>query len=66
MNFEKPLNAASQKVKRAQMGQVYYNQFAKGVENIMATNTYVKGQSVKLSANFNSTEFDCQGKGCCS
>ena len=66
MNFEKPLNAASQKVKRSQMGQVYYNQFAKGVENIMATNTYVKGQSVKLSANFNSTEFDCQGKGCCS
>ena len=66
MNFEKPLNAASQKSKRAQMGQVYYNQFAKGVENIMATNTYVKGQSVKLSANFNSIEFDCQGKGCCS
>ena len=66
MNFEKPLNAASQKSKRAQMGQVYYNQFAKGVENIMATNTYVKGQSVELSANFNSIEFDCQGKGCCS
>ena len=66
MNFERPLNAASQKSKRAQMGQVYYNQFAKGVENIMATNTYVKGQSVELSANFNSIEFDCQGKGCCS
>ena len=66
MNFEKPLNATSQKSKRAQMGQVYYNQFAKGVENIMATNTYVKGQSVELSANFNSIEFDCQGKGCCS
>lgn len=28
--------------------------------------TYKKGKATKLSANFNSTEFDCQGKGCCS
>ena len=27
---------------------------------------YVKGAKVKLSANFNSSEFDCKGKGCCS
>ena len=28
--------------------------------------TYTKGQSVKLSKNFSSHEFDCKGKGCCS
>ena len=66
MNFEKPLNAASQKSKRAEKGQVYYNKYAKGVENTMATNTYKKGQAVKLSTNFNSSEFDCHGSGCCS
>lgn len=66
MNFERPLNAVNYKNKRAQMGQVYYNKFAKGVENTMATNSYRKGQSVKLSANFNSSEFDCKGGGCCS
>ena len=66
MNFERPLNAVNYKNKRAQMGQVYYNKFAKGVENTMATNYYRKGQAVKLSANFNSSEFDCKGGGCCS
>lgn len=66
MNFERPANAASHKSKRASMGLVYFNKYAKGVENIMATNTYTKGQAVKLSTNFNSTEFDCHGSGCCS
>lgn len=66
MNFERPLNAVNYKNKRAQMGQVYYNKFAKGVENNMATNSYRKGQAVKLSENFNSSEFDCKGGGCCS
>ena len=65
MNFERPLNAASQKSKRASMGQVYYNKYAEGVKP-MATNTYIKGQATKLSTNFDSNEFDCQGKGCCS
>lgn len=32
----------------------------------MAIKTYKKGTSVTLSANFKSTEFDCQGSGCCS
>ena len=67
MNFERPANAAAQKSKRAAMGQVYYDKYAKGVENtIMATNTYKKGQKTKLSENFNSLEFDCHGSGCCS
>ena len=29
------------------------------------TKTYKKGTVVKISENFNSTEFDCHGKGCC-
>lgn len=32
----------------------------------MAIKTYTKGQKNQLSKNFISTEFDCQGKGCCS
>lgn len=32
----------------------------------MAIKTYTKGQSVQLSKNFTSIEFDCHGKGCCS
>ena len=67
MNFERPANAAAQKSKRAAMGQMYYDKYAKGVENTtMATNTYKKGQKTKLSENFNSLEFDCHGSGCCS
>lgn len=67
MNFERPANAAAQKSKRAAMGQVYYDKYAKGVENTtMATNTYKKGQKTTLSENFNSLEFDCHGSGCCS
>lgn len=67
MNFERPANAAAKKRERADMGQVYYNKYAKGVENTtMAHNTYKKGQKTKLSTNFSSTEFDCHGNGCCS
>lgn len=67
MNFERPANAATQKSKRAAMGQVYYDKYVKGVENTtMATNTYKKGQKTKLSENFSSLEFDCHGSGCCS
>ncbi len=32
----------------------------------MAIKSYNKGITTKLSANFNSTEFDCHGSGCCS
>ena len=32
----------------------------------MAIKTYTKGSNTKLSANFNSSEFDCHGSGCCS
>ena len=67
LNFECPANAQAQRTKRAQLGQNYYNKFTKKGENIqMATNTYKKGQGVKLSTYFTSNEFDCHGSGCCS
>lgn len=67
LNFKCPANAQAQKTKRAQLGQNYYNKFVQKGENIqMATNTYKKGQGIKLSTNFNSNEFDCHGSGCCS
>ena len=67
LNFECPENAQTQRIKRAQFGQNYYNKFAKKGENIqMAANTYRKGQGVKLSTYFTSNEFDCHGSGCCS
>ena len=32
----------------------------------MAVKSYKKGNSTQLSTNFNSSEFDCHGSGCCS
>ena len=56
--------------KRAEYGQNYYNKYATGGnkegESIMGYKTCTKGNAVKLSANFKSTEFDCHGNGCCS
>lgn len=67
LNFECPANAQAQRSQRVQLGQNYYNKFTKKGENIqMATNTYKKGQGVKLSTYFTSNEFDCHGSGCCS
>ncbi len=35
-------------------------------EELLDLNTYKKGVVTQLSKNFKSTEFDCNGKGCCS
>lgn len=69
MDFERPYDAATQKSKRAAMGQVYYNKYSKPANNTMEDTRmkeYEKGKKVKVSQNFASTEFDCHGKGCCS
>lgn len=56
--------------KRASYGQNFYNKYAasgnKEGESVMGYKTCKKGVAVKLSAHFNSTEFDCHGSGCCS
>lgn len=70
LKFERPADQSiSVQQKRASYGQKYYNQFVKneGSANIVSgINTYTKGIVTKLSTNFNSTEFDCHGRGCCS
>lgn len=69
MDFERPYDAATQKSKRAAMGQVYYNKYSKPANNTMEDTRmkeYEKSKKVKVSQNFASTEFDCHGKGCCS
>jgi hypothetical protein len=69
MEFECPYDAESKKDRRASFGQKYYTQFAtnsmKGVVT-MGYKYYTKGQAVKVSDHFYSTEFDCHGSGCCS
>lgn len=71
LKFECPADqSVSMQNKRASYGQKYYDKYAtsdnKEGESIMGYKTCTKGKAVKLSANFNSTEFDCHGSGCCS
>ena len=47
------------------MDYLYINVSAKKEEE-SSMNVYQKGKAVQLSKNFSSTEFDCNGKGCCS
>ena len=70
-NFENPL-VQDEKVQkqRAALGERYYTQFANNVDTegtiSMGYANYTKKKSVKVSAHFDSTEFDCHGSGCCS
>lgn len=71
LKFECPADqSVSTQNKRAACGQSYYNKYAKNgnmeSESIMGYKTTTKGKAVKLSNNFNSTEMDCHGNGCCS
>lgn len=49
-----------------------YRDFPKEIKGVnveseeLPLNTYKKGVKVQLSKNFKSTEFDCNGKGCCT
>lgn len=71
LKYERPADqSVTVQNKRASYGQKYYTKFAtnsnKEGENTMGYKTCVKGKATKLSTNFNSTEFDCHGNGCCS
>lgn len=69
LKYERPASCgANVQIKRANMGQVYYSQFASGKEvgSSMGYKYFTKGQAVKVSAHFYSTEFDCHGSGCCN
>lgn len=69
MNFERPLNAASHKTRRAEMGQVYYNRYANTItkpKEGYSMLEFKKGRSDYIAKNFQYKEFDCHGSGCCS
>ena len=44
----------------------FMRKIKKGEYTQMAIKTYTKRKDVTLSTNFDSTEFDCHGSGCCS
>lgn len=67
LKFECPADqSTSMQNKRASYGQKYYDKYATGCNKGDDDMAYTKGNAVKLSTNFNSTEFDCHGNGCCS
>ena len=71
LKYECPADqSVSMQNKRASMAQTYYSRFASGqakeVEGVMGYKYFTKGQAVKVSAHFYSTEFDCHGSGCCT
>lgn len=71
LKFECPYDqSATAQNKRITVAQKYYMMFA--AENNanevinMGYKYYKKGQAVKISDHFYSTEFDCHGSGCCT
>lgn len=64
--YERPADQSEKVlVRRASYGEAYYNELVeKESEEDMVT-VYQKGIATQLSKNFKSTEFDCNGKGCC-
>lgn len=69
LKYERPADCGvSVQINRANIGQVYYLRFTgeKEVSSIMGYKYFTKGQAVKVSAHFYSTEFDCHGDGCCT
>lgn len=69
LKYECPADMSeSVQIKRASIGQKYYNRFVKdqNKEVVMGYITFAKGTSMQLSKHFNSTEFDCHGSGCCT
>ena len=71
LKYERPADQSTTvQNKRASYGQKYFNKYAGTTSSDDTTvnndGKYTKGIAVKLSANFTSDEFDCNGKGCCS
>ena len=63
--FERPKDQSTAALQRRQTkGEALYEKLVAGKGDAM--NVYTKGKAVQLSPNFKSTEFDCNGKGCCT
>lgn len=67
LKFERPADqSVNMQNKRAQYGQTFYDKYSKEKKDTVGINKYKKGQLNQISTNFKSTEFDCQGRNCCS
>lgn len=67
LKFERPADqSVAVQNKRASYGQKYYDKYATNGNKGDKEMSYIKGESVKLSKNFTSVEFDCHGSGCCN
>ena len=63
--FERPKDQSALALSRRQAkGESIYKEFVKEDTDLKFYAS--KGKAVQLSKNFKSTEFDCNGKGCCS
>lgn len=64
--FERPADQSKSVLdKRAAYGEAFYEQFVGKNKDKPRLQIYEKGIGAQLSKNFKSTEFDCNGKGCC-
>ncbi len=69
LGYECPYDTSDSAIsRRVAMSQVYFDRFSKNNTGGVNVGYYTckKGQAVKLSEFFNSTEMDCHGRGCCS
>ena len=70
LKYECPYDqSVSAQNRRVSIGQKYFDRFttnAMEVIPVMGYLYYTKGQAVKVSDHFYSTEFDCHGSGCCN
>lgn len=70
LKYECPYDqSVSAQNRRTAIGQKYYAQFVTnktGGAISMGYKYFTKGQAVKVSEHFFSTEFDCHGSGCCT
>lgn len=66
-NYERPADQSEKALKkRSDYGLELYEELVGAESEELPMNVYRKGVKVQLSENFKSTEFDCNGKGCCT
>ena len=64
--YERPADQSERALNRRSLaGESYYQMYAEREAEPMIR-MYKKGVAVQLAPNFKSTEFDCNGKGCCT
>lgn len=63
--FERPKDQSKSALNRRSLaGEAYYEMFKE--REVPEVRIYKKGVKIQIAPNFKSTEFDCNGKGCCT